>query len=129
MDWLFLSSIVGTAILLLLLSYDITCQWSSGFFDRLPRFPSHLLPSSTIKKWIFKVPKFHLPAHIKACHGLFLFNFTKWVGQTCGEGPERLWSILNPFSSSTSMMRWGGRQDTLDDACNFSNWRKIVEMG
>jgi hypothetical protein len=129
MDWIFLSSIVGTLALLLTISYDIACQWSVNFFERLKRVPSYLLPSSTIENIRFHVPKFHLPAHIKACHSPFSLSFTKGVGRTDGEGVERLWAFLNKIARSVSMMRWGGRQDTLDDFCNFSNWRKTVNLG
>ena len=33
------------------------------------------------------------------------------------------------MAGSVSMMRWGGRQDTLDDFCNFSNCKKTVDLG
>ncbi|KDQ23967.1 hypothetical protein PLEOSDRAFT_1048198, partial [Pleurotus ostreatus PC15] len=55
-------------------------------------------------------------------------NYTKWVGRTDGEGVERMWSWLNKVAHSASMMGPGGRQDTLDDFCNFWNWRKTVNL-
>jgi hypothetical protein len=84
------------------------------------------LPTSTILRKF--VPKFHLPPHKVKCHAPFSFNFATGVGRTDGEGVERNWSILNGIASSVSMMGPGGRWDTLDDFCNFSNWRKTVSL-
>ncbi|KAG2079402.1 uncharacterized protein F5147DRAFT_785092 [Suillus discolor] len=47
----------------------------------------------------FFVPKFHLPAHVAKCQMIFSFNFTRFVGRTDGEAPERGWSNINPVAS------------------------------
>jgi hypothetical protein len=129
MDWIFLSSITTAFVALLLISYDIACQWGTNFYRRLARIPPYLQPPSTISKIIFRVPKFHLPSHVISCHAPFSLNYTPGTGRTDGEGVERLWAILNKIASCVSMMRWGGRQDTLDDFCNFSNWKKTMDLG
>jgi hypothetical protein len=85
------------------------------------------LPSSL--KILFKVPKFHLPPHVKVCHGPYSFNYMKGVGRTDGEGVERNWSWLNSAARSISVMGPGSREDTIDDLCDFSNWRKTVDLG
>ncbi|KAJ7241189.1 hypothetical protein B0H12DRAFT_963226, partial [Mycena haematopus] len=77
----------------------------------------------------FKVPKFHLPPHIKKCHAPFSFNFSKWVGRTDGEGVERNWSWLNMIARSVSVMGPGSREDTIDNFCGYGNWRKTVALG
>ena len=77
----------------------------------------------------FRVPKFHLPAHVPRCWAPYSFNFAKGVGRTDGEGVERNWSWLNGIARSLSMMGPGGRSDTLDDFCNYHNWRKTTALG
>ncbi|KAJ7493726.1 hypothetical protein FB451DRAFT_1335999 [Mycena latifolia] len=112
MDHLWFSSLMGIMLLSIMASYDIACQW---------KMPSHLqLPTGM--KVQFKVPKFHLPLHVKKCHGPFSFNYMKWVGRTDGKGVKRNWSWLNMAARSISVMGPGSRDDTLDDFCGFSNF-------
>ncbi|KAJ7486373.1 hypothetical protein B0H11DRAFT_1721594, partial [Mycena galericulata] len=63
------------------------------------------------------------------CHGPYSFNYTKGVGRTDGEGVERNWSWLNWAARSISVMGPGAREDTIDDLCGFSNWKKTVDFG
>jgi hypothetical protein len=81
------------------------------------------------KHVIYLVPKFHLPAHVAACRTRFSFNFTKGVGRTDGEAPERGWAEVNPLAASTKEMGPGSRRDTLDAHFGDYNWRKVVGMG
>jgi len=128
MDFIFLSSIALTLLKKVIISYDIGCQWMLNFLVRMANMPYHLrIPRSLELQ--FKVPKFHLPAHVSKCWAPFSFNFTKGVGRTDGEGVERNWSWLNGIARCVSMMGPGGRSDTLDDFCNFHNWRKSVGLG
>ncbi|KAF8190273.1 hypothetical protein K438DRAFT_1536944, partial [Mycena galopus ATCC 62051] len=128
MDYLFWSSLIGIVLLTVVASYDIACQWSRNFWTRaaaalsIMKLPKHL-------KIIFKVPKFHLPPHVKECHGPYSFNYAKGVGRTDGEGVERNWSWLNWAAKSISVMGPGAREDTIDDICGFSNWKKTVDFG
>ena len=132
MDLLFWSHIMCAYwmfwLLWIRLSYDIACQFGLLLllrFQSLPEWIRRAAPP-TIS---FCVPKFHLPVHVKKCWGPYSFNFRKHVGRTDGEGPERLWSLLNPVANSVSMMTQGGRYDTLDDFCNHNNWRKTTKLG
>ncbi|KAJ6504786.1 hypothetical protein C8R47DRAFT_1174651 [Mycena vitilis] len=128
MDYLFLSSLIGMTLLCIVASYDIACQWGIKFWGRMAAMPSHMkLPAGV--KVIFKVPKFHLPPHVKKCHGPYSFNYTKGVGRTDGEGVERNWSWLNWAARFISVMGPGSRDETMDDLCGFSNWKKTVDLG
>ncbi|KAL0062253.1 hypothetical protein AAF712_010883 [Marasmius tenuissimus] len=126
MDFLALFSLIGSAMLLVFLSYDIACQWMQNFRTRMSTYPQHMrLPS-----WmnvIFKVPKFHLPVHILKCHSPFAFGYTEGAAKTDGEGPERLWSWLNAGARPMSMMSTGGCWDTMDDFTGFWNYQKVIE--
>jgi hypothetical protein len=129
MDYLFLSSIFGTDVRKIFGSYDISCQWGKNFLRRVndtPMLP-HLRPSLNLDIK-FLVAKFHLEAHTVKCQAPFSFNYAVGVGRTDGEGVERNWSLLNGIASSLSMMTPGARWDTMDDFCNFANWRKTIEL-
>ncbi|KAF8122930.1 hypothetical protein K438DRAFT_1651868, partial [Mycena galopus ATCC 62051] len=128
MDYIWFSSVMGIILLCIVASYDIACQWSRNFWKRAKLMPKNMrLPDGT--DVIFKVPKFHLPLHIPKCHGPYSFNYTKGVGRTDGEGVERNWSWLNSAARSVSVMGPGAREDTIDDLCGFSNWKKTADMG
>ena len=129
MDYVFLSSIAGAIHSRIIVSYDIACQWGINFSRRVAAsaIPSELrLSSSAQIRCLFL--KFHLEAHTSKCHAPFSFNYALGVGRTDGKGVERNWSVLNRIASSVSMMGRGGRWDTMDDFCNFLNWRKTVEL-
>ncbi|KAJ7821558.1 hypothetical protein B0H14DRAFT_3471465 [Mycena olivaceomarginata] len=128
MDYIWFSSLMGIILLTVIASYDIACQWGINFWSRAQQMPEHLKLPDWVQV-IFKVPKFHLPPHVKKCHSPFSFNFTKGVGQTDGEGVERNWSWLNSAARSVSVMGPGSREDTIDDLCGFSNWKKTADLG
>jgi hypothetical protein len=128
MDYIFFSSLVGTALTTITVSYDIACQWSINLLAWMKRLPQRMhLPDNV--KLVFRVPKFYLPAHVQKCWAPFSFNFARGVGRTDGEGVERMWSSLNSVARCVSMMGPGGQTDTLDDFCNDHNWLKTMSIG
>lgn len=129
MDYICWSVLSSVAVFCVWMSYDIACQWALNFFTRLrTTCPQELsVPGNIVIN--FLVPKFHLPAHVPACYGPYSFNFARGVGRTDGEGVERLWSWLNGVAKSVSVMSPASRWDTLDDFCNFANWRKTLGLG
>ena len=98
MDYLFISTLRHSAdIVELVVSYDIVCQWSRNVWERMAIYSHSIRVDHTGQKnYHFLIPKFHLPAHIKACQTVFSFNFNRHVGRTDGEAPERGWSHINP---------------------------------
>ncbi|KAG1845839.1 hypothetical protein F4604DRAFT_1884248 [Suillus subluteus] len=122
MDYLFFSTLRGTQLEMLNVSYDIACQWHKKLWARM-----NLDYLSKVIR--FFVPKFHLPVHVAKCQTIFSFNFTRFVGRTDGEAPERGWSNINPVASSTKAMGPGCRRDTLDDHFGDWNWKKTVGLG
>ena len=130
MDFFFFSTLSHIVLRLLVVSYDIACQWSRNFHTRMAASFPESWPINQDKVNIrFLIPKFHLPAHIEKCHRDFSFNFTKGVGRTDGEAPERGWSGLNDLAHSTREMGPGSRQDTIEDHIGDRNWTKVVNMG
>ena len=132
MDYIFHKSLSNSKIRDLVVSYDIACQWSIHLDTRLQRIDSNFaekLFSTQSTRIRFLVPKFHLPAHVAHCRSRYSFNYTKYVGRTDGEAPERGWAEINPIANSTKEMGPGYRRDTLDSHFNDYNWRKIINLG
>lgn len=129
MDYLFYSSFANTQLKRMVISYDIACQWDKKFWQRMANFPDTWAINAGAVSLKFLVPKFHLPAHVEKCHRDYSFNFTKRVGRTDGEAPERGWSKLNPLASSTKEMGPGSRLDTIEDHMGDSNWKKVTGLG
>ncbi|EEB94342.1 hypothetical protein MPER_06857, partial [Moniliophthora perniciosa FA553] len=102
-------------------------KWSIKFYERMAQVPPDLRMPSNVDI-TFKVPKFHLPAHIEKCYAPYALEFTEGVGDTDGEAPERNWSELNCSARSLSMMTAGGRFDTTDDICNDWNHEKTIDL-
>jgi len=130
MDYLLFSSIKDTELLEVVVSYDIAYQWSIKLWERMKLYPQWMHTDHENKiTYRFLVPKFHLPAHVKACQSNYSFNFNKKVGRTDGEGVERGWSHINPLATSTREMGPGSRRDTLDDHFGDWNWTKTTKLG
>lgn len=130
MDYLFYSSLADKSYGRLVVSYDIACQWSAKFYERMSRkFPSNWFINAGNTDITFLVPKFHLPAHVEKCHRDYSFNLTKGVGRTDREGVERGWSRINDLSTSTREMGPGARQDKLESHMGDSNWKKKTMLG
>lgn len=129
MDYLFWKSLQDSEILMLVVSYDIACQWSKYLRERMDKLDHYFWIFDGRAHIVYLVPKFHLPTHVTACRNRFSFNFTKGVGRTDGEAPERGWAEVNPLAPSTKEMGPGSRRDTLDAHFGDYNWRKVVGMG
>ncbi|KAG6847818.1 hypothetical protein H0H93_005714 [Arthromyces matolae] len=129
MDYMFFSSLRDSKIQVLVVSYDIVCQWHINLRDRMLSYPHELHLSRSIQYMSFLIPKFHLPAHIESCNLSFSFNLIPGVGRTDGEAPEQGWANINPISQSTKEMGPGARRDTIDDHFNDLNWKKKTQFG
>ncbi|KAI0039995.1 hypothetical protein FA95DRAFT_1612138 [Auriscalpium vulgare] len=104
-DYVLLSTIARTApqIKVLVLSYDIACQFSKNLGRRMPQYPEVIRLNLDEVRIIYAVPKFHLLAHGDDCQNNFDLNKTEGVGRMCGEG--------------------------LDDFFGAINWRKTINLG
>ena len=129
MDYLFFSTIEGSELTDLVVSYDITCQWSLKIWEHMAQYSHQLHYNPIGRKVTFLVPKFHLPAHIEKCQISFSFNLTPRVRKTDGEAPEQGWADINCVATSMQEMGPGSHQDTLDDHFGDWNWKKIMLLG
>ncbi|KAJ3501027.1 hypothetical protein NLJ89_g9529 [Agrocybe chaxingu] len=124
MDYTFASAIRGAGLAVILISYDICCQWFTNLYKRMEEhWPSELrVPSTT--KLIPAIPKLHEPMHQTANHQMYSLNFIRGVGKSDMEVPERVWAGHNALGNSTKTQAPGSRSDTLDDHIAFWNWLK-----
>ncbi|KAF9495381.1 hypothetical protein BDN71DRAFT_1482663 [Pleurotus eryngii] len=115
--------------MLLVVSYNIACQWLWNLLWQLDSYPSDFVGTRAKSLNVrYLVPKFHLYVHCTHCQINYSFNLTPGVGCTDGEAPERGWAAMNPVSSSTKEMGPGSRCDTLDDHFRDYNWRKVIVL-
>lgn len=124
-DYVYFAAVFSVLVQVIVVSYDIACQWSRNFRKRVENYQGCITYN---KDTTFLVPKFHLPAHQQSCKDNYSFNYTKGVGQTDGEAPERGWAITNVFGPMTKEMGPGARHDLLDDVFGDQNWRKVARL-
>ena len=99
MDYIFGSALQGFALALILISYDIACQWFTNLMERmLDHWPDHLhVPSGTTL--IPAIPKLHETMHSPVNHQVYSLNYIPGVGQSDLECPERVWSSQSWFKA------------------------------
>ena len=110
-----------------LITYDVACQWSVNFDERVKQNVHLHLPKDL--KYTAAVGKFHLAAHREDCFAQYSLNFVQGAGQQDGEVLETLWSSLNKVAGSIRAMTMPHRQERLDQQILDSNWKKHVNMG
>ncbi len=112
-----------------ILSYDISCQYSVNFVERVKRLPPLIRLHVVSRLMTFVIPKLHIYGHTLGCQVKFNLNYTPGAGRTDAEGIERNWAGSGPIASSTVEMGPGGFVDTLDDHWSHWNWRKLRGLG
>jgi hypothetical protein len=110
-----------------LIAYDVACQWSVHFDERVKQSVHLHLPKDL--KYTAAVGKFHLAAHREDCFAQYSLNFVEGAGQQDGEVLETLWSSLNKVAGSIRAMTMPHRQERLDQQILDSNWKKHLNMG
>ncbi|KAJ7780676.1 hypothetical protein DFH07DRAFT_765194 [Mycena maculata] len=126
MQFILLSSVLNMIILYLILSYDIACQFSKKFWERMPGLPPEFQLKTKQENVWWKVPNFHLKPHKPWCHSPFSFHYMWGAGRTHGETVEQNWEFTNGAAASTKMMVQGARHAALEDLFGYHNWRCTV---
>ena len=108
-----------------LVIYDIMCQYSVHFKDRIRRASDYLFVDPDMK-FLGAVGKFHLADHVDSCFSKWTLNFMQGAGHVDGEILETLWSGMNKVSAAARSMSKAHRQETLDDYMRDANWKKTV---
>ena len=111
-----------------LVIYDVMCQYSVHFKDRIRKVSDYLSLDPEMK-FLGAVGKFHLADHVDSCFALWTLNFMQGAGHIDGEILETLWSGMNKVSAAARSMSKAHRQETLDDYMRDANWKKTVGIG
>jgi hypothetical protein len=129
MDYIFASAVQKMALIFILVSYDIACQWFVNLFKRMEEHWPHEfhLPISTT--FIPAIPKLHEPMHQSVNHQVYSLNYIHGVGLSDLECPERVWAGHNAIGNFTKTQGPGSRHDILDSHFGFWNWQKYTSMG
>jgi hypothetical protein len=125
MDYIILSSLSGTKLARVVLSYDIGCQWSKNFSQRMKDFPENLQLHPDVEVEV-GIPTWHVNGHGDDCKANFSLGYMHGVGRTCGEDVETTWAQTNTLGTSTREMGPGARHETLNDQWCGLNFRKVV---
>lgn len=107
--------------------YDICCQWSIHFQQRVSQ--SDFLQLWDSLKITCAVGKWHLAAHIPECFPKFTLNFIDGAGQVDGEILETLWSDMDEVAGLAQAMSVAHHQETVDAYMNDNNWQKLLRIG
>ena len=110
-----------------LVMYDIMCQHSVHFKDRVKNSPELSLPSTLELRT--GIGLFHIHGHQDSCLPHFSPSYIPGAKQVDGEIIETLWAPLNNISRSLHGMTLAHRQEVLDAHINHSNWKKLVQIG
>jgi len=109
-----------------LIVYDICCQWSVHFRQRVSE--SEFLDLYDSMEIIGAVGKWHLAAHIPECFPKYSLNFVKGAGELDGEILETLWSKLDEVAGMAQAMSIAHHQEVIDEHMKDSNWRKMIRI-
>ncbi|PBK83211.1 hypothetical protein ARMGADRAFT_1038012 [Armillaria gallica] len=116
-------------LLLVIISYDIVCQWFINLDNHMKDWPSEL---GTVPENMILTPailKFHELVHKQENHQEFSCNLIKGMGLLDCEVPEWIWGPNNPLSNLTKTMGPRSQQDVLDNNFGMWNWQKYTGMG
>ena len=128
MDYLIYSMLLGFTFLLLLLSYDIACQWSCNFEKCVnENVPPNIRINLASVSICYAIPKKHYRIH-SANHSRWSLSYLDYVGRTYGEGIESQWAHMNPISLSAREMSPAQRRDVLNDHWGAWIWQKIINF-
>ena len=124
-DYVIFSVLIAVAVLQVILTYDIACQWSKKHCAHMTELPEHMhIPMGTTLN--SAVPSWHINGHGESCQNNFNLAYMEGVGRTIGEDIETIWAGTNPLAPSVREMGPAARHDTLNDHWNGWNFRKIV---
>ncbi|KAF9500294.1 hypothetical protein BDN71DRAFT_1480284 [Pleurotus eryngii] len=114
MDYIVIFALTNLALHVLMIIYDISCQWGVNFHSQMSVLPSSLHISPTVQV-TYAIPKCHLHAHQISCQSPNSLNLKPGVRQT--------------DANSTKEMGAGSHHDTLDDLYGYHNWLKTTGLG
>jgi hypothetical protein len=128
MDFVVMASLAGLTLLLLTISYNITCQWKIHLKERLEKLPKDMQLPPDIKLQCALLV-WHAGSHNNDCQNENSLSFKPGVGKSNGEGIERTWFRLNSAAAFTKDTGNGQPADTLEGMVDDHNFLKNVGQG
>ncbi|KAJ7756767.1 hypothetical protein DFH07DRAFT_958904 [Mycena maculata] len=129
MDFIILSALAGFSLLMLTISYDITCQWKTRLAECNAKMPKEMRLQLDKFTYQCALPVWHAASHNDECQENNSLSFKPGVGKTDGEGVERVWSIMNPVAYHTKDAGRGQRADVVEDKIDSHNFQKNLGQG
>ncbi|KAL0568243.1 hypothetical protein V5O48_013754 [Marasmius crinis-equi] len=116
-------------LLMLIVAYDIMCQWFINLFARMENWD----PAWRILRGLYMtpvIPKFHHAAHEENDkHDRLDCKLAQGLADCDCECCERCWAVLNAAAPSTKPMGPGSRILVLNDHFGHYNWGKYTAHG
>ncbi|KAH6869702.1 hypothetical protein BKA70DRAFT_1379599 [Coprinopsis sp. MPI-PUGE-AT-0042] len=110
MTYIFFAAVMAVALLRIVITYDIACQWSKNLYSRMETLPEELNKATT------------------DCQANFALGYREGNGRTCGDEIEGTWDHTNSLGTSVREMAPGARHETLNDHFGGYNFHKIVGL-
>ncbi|KAJ7863700.1 hypothetical protein B0H13DRAFT_2354000 [Mycena leptocephala] len=129
MDYIVMACLAGFALAMLMISYDIACQWKKNMRIRNEKLPEAIRLDVNNVEVQCGLPVWHVSSHETECNNENSLSFLVGVGKSDGEGVERTWADLNPAAFHTKEMGVGNRTDTLEDKIDSHNFLKNLTNG
>ncbi|KAJ7687061.1 hypothetical protein B0H14DRAFT_2654047 [Mycena olivaceomarginata] len=129
MDFIVMAALAGLSLLMLMILYDIACQWKVHLCEHMKKLPQHMQLLLEDIELQCALPVWHASSHNGDCKEANSLSFKEGVGKSDGEGVERTWAVLNPAAYATKDAGLGQRADTLEDRLDNHNYLKNVGQG
>ncbi|TRM56380.1 hypothetical protein BD626DRAFT_541364 [Schizophyllum amplum] len=110
-------------------SYDIGCQYSINFDERMKNLPEVLRIDTDSTDVAFGLPVWHGGIHEELCRSKWSLKHLSGVGRTDGEGIERIWALMNAWAWATKEMGQGARHGWIDEKGDSINFLKNIQQG
>lgn len=117
-------------IQVMLLSYDIMCQWLIHWEEQFNATHNSLGKHHHRNMILLKaIGSWHVHGHKAVCLARYGFQWIAGAGQMDGELVETLWSYLNGLSRTARAMTKAHREECLNEGLNAWNMKKILNTG
>lgn len=114
------------SLLIIVITYDIACQWERNLQVRMSDYPEHLqIPPTTRVE--AAVPSWHINGHGDRCQTECALAYKPGMGRTCGDEIEGSFSHSNSLGVSYREMGPAGRHEAVNAMYSSYNMEKIVK--
>ncbi|KIY61186.1 hypothetical protein CYLTODRAFT_405693 [Cylindrobasidium torrendii FP15055 ss-10] len=129
MDFVWWGALHNEAVLRVMGSYDIGCQWKIHLFDRLEGMPDFMRTRQEDRPDIeISLPVWHGRGHRNGCEPAETLRNKPGAGMTDGEGVERVWSVTNQRAYATREMQPDTRHASLEDHFDRHNFQMNLRL-